>query len=123
MVPQVQSDLRSRPATSTSRRGDKWHLDEVFAINGYRQHLWRPSDQEGNVLDILVIVRRDARSANRFFRKLSKGLRYVPRVTVTDKLRSYGAAHREATGAPHAPSARSAASAPTWSAPQLWHQQ
>jgi putative transposase len=34
-------------------------------------------------------------SAKRFFRKLLKGLRYVPRVLVTDKLASYGVAHRE----------------------------
>jgi putative transposase len=78
------------------RRGDKWHLDEVFlTINGKRQYLWRAVDQDGNVLDILVTSRRDARSAKRFFRKLLKGLRYVPRVVVTDKLRSYGPAHRE----------------------------
>jgi len=31
----------------------------------------------------------------KFFRKLLKGLRYVPRVLITDKLASYGAAHRE----------------------------
>jgi putative transposase len=32
---------------------------------------------------------------SRFFRKLLKGLHYVPRVIVTDKLRSYGAARKE----------------------------
>jgi putative transposase len=77
------------------RPGDKWHLDEVFiTINGQRQYLWRAVDQDGNVLDILVTSRRDARSAKRFFRKLLKGLRYVPRVIVTDKLASYGVACR-----------------------------
>ncbi len=52
-------------------------------------------DQEGNVLDILVQRRRDKQAANRFFRKLLEGLRYVPRVIITDKLKSYGAAKRE----------------------------
>ncbi|MFJ2900679.1 DDE-type integrase/transposase/recombinase, partial [Streptomyces sp. NPDC087218] len=33
--------------------------------------------------------------ARRFFRRLLKTTRTVPRVAVTDKLRSYGAAHRE----------------------------
>ena len=33
--------------------------------------------------------------AKKFFRKLLKGLRYVPRVIVTDKLRSYSAARAE----------------------------
>src|SRR6267143_887927 len=51
--------------------------------------------QDGNVLDILVQSRRSATAAGRFFRKLLKGLQYVPRVIVTDKLKSYGAAKRK----------------------------
>ena len=47
------------------------------------------------MLDILVQSRRNAAAAKRFFRKLLKGLRYVPRVIVTDKLASYRLAHRE----------------------------
>jgi putative transposase len=46
------------------------------------------------VLDILVTFRRDATAATRFFRKLLKGLEYVPRVLVTDKLASYRTARR-----------------------------
>ena len=61
-------------------------------ITGY---LWRGIDQHGNVLDVLVQSRRNAKAAKRFFRKLLKGLRYVPRVLVTDKLASYGVAHRQ----------------------------
>jgi len=72
------------------RPGDTWHL----MINGQRQYLWRAVDQDGNVLDILVTSRRDTKAATRFFRKLLRGLEYVPRVVVTDKLRSYGAARR-----------------------------
>jgi putative transposase len=78
------------------RPGDKWHLDEVFlTIRGERHYLWRAVDQDGHILDILVQRRRDKRAAKKFFRKLLKGLRYVPRVMVTDKLQSYGAARRE----------------------------
>ncbi|MFD4763755.1 IS6 family transposase [Streptomyces sp. NPDC058439] len=78
------------------RPGDKWHMDEVFIkVNGKRRYLWRAVDQDGNVLDILVHSKRDGRAAKRFFRKLLKDLEYVPRVLVTDKLRSYGVAHRE----------------------------
>ena len=77
------------------RPGDKWHLDEVFlTINGRRQYLWRAVDQDGNVLDILVQPRRDAKAAKRFFRKLLKRQCASPRVLVTDKLRSYQVAHR-----------------------------
>ena len=78
-----------------ARPGDKWHLDEVFiSSNGTQHYLWRAVDQDGNVLDILVQSRRDASAARKFFRKLLKGLQYVPRVLITDKLASYGAAKR-----------------------------
>jgi len=76
--------------------GDKWHLDEVFVkINGELKYLWRAVDADGNVLDILVQNRRDTAAARRFFRKLLKKTWSVPRVIVTEKLRSYGTAHRE----------------------------
>ena len=52
-------------------------------------------DQEGNILNILVQRRRDKHAAKKFFRKLLKGLTYVPRVLITDKLKSYGAAKHE----------------------------
>src|ERR1700692_4610368 len=78
------------------RPGDKWYLDEVFIrIGGVRHYLWRAVDQDGVVLDILVQRRRDGNAAKRFFRRLLRGLQYVPRVIVTDKLRSYGVAHRK----------------------------
>ncbi len=78
------------------RPGDRWYLDEVFLkINGRLHYLWRAVDQDGDVLDILVQSRRDKRAAKKFFRKLLKGLRYVPRVIITDKLKSYHAAKQE----------------------------
>jgi putative transposase len=76
--------------------GDKWLLDEVFlTINGERFYLWRAVDQDDNVLDILVQRRRNKKAAKKFFKKLLKGLQYVPRVIITDKLKSYAAAKRE----------------------------
>jgi putative transposase len=78
------------------RPGDKWHLDEVLIkINGEQKYLRRAVDQDGMVLDILVQNRRDTAAARRFFRRLLRNTGAVPRVIVTDKLRSYGAAHRE----------------------------
>ena len=95
VVPQVRSGLRYGLRRCRPRPGDKWHLDEVFCtINGKRQYLWRAVDQEGNVLDILVTSRRNAKAATRFFRQLLTGLQYVPRVLITDQLASYGVAHR-----------------------------
>src|ERR671915_2528039 len=76
--------------------GDKWYLDEVFlTIRGERHYLWRAVDQDDNVLDILVQRRRNKHAAKKFFRRLLKGLTYVPRVIITDKLKSYGAAKQE----------------------------
>lgn len=78
-----------------SATGDKWHLDEVLISIGGKTHwLWRAVDQQGVVLDILVQSRRDARAARRLLRKLLKRQGRVPRVMITDKLRSYGAAAR-----------------------------
>ena len=75
---------------------DRWHLDGVFLkINGQLHYLWRAVDQDGDVLDILVQSRRDKKAAKKFFRKLLKGLRYVPSAIITDKLRSYSAARVE----------------------------
>ncbi len=77
------------------RLGDIWHLDEVFVtIGGRRQYLWRAVDQDGDLIDILVQPRRNRRAAEKFFRKLLKGQGCEPRRLVTDKLRSYAAAHR-----------------------------
>ena len=78
-----------------ARPGDTWHLDEVFIkINGKTQYLYRAIDQHGHVLDIMVHRRRNKQAVIRFFRKLLIGCQYMPRVLVTDKLRSYPAAKR-----------------------------
>ena len=86
---QFANELRRRQP----RRGDKWHLDEVvLTIKGKHHYLWRAVDQDGHVLDVLVQSKRNRQAAKRFFCKLLKGLRYAPRVLITDKLKSYAAA-------------------------------
>lgn len=76
--------------------GDTWHMDEVFlTLFGKRHSLWRAVDQDGNVLDILVQSHRKKKAARSSFRTLLKGLQDMPRVIITDKLRSYDAAKRE----------------------------
>jgi putative transposase len=70
-------------------------MDEVFVtFHGRRHYLWRAVDQDGDVLDILVQSRRNRRAAARFFRKVLKGQGRSPHRLITDKLRSYSAAHR-----------------------------
>ena len=44
--------------------GDKWFLDEAFIrVRGKLHYLWCAVDQHGNLLDILVQSRRNARTA------------------------------------------------------------
>lgn len=75
---------RDRPAAA-----DKWHLDEVVVpINGVKMWLWRAVDGSGDVLDILVQPRRNAKAAKRFLKQLIARFGQ-PRVIITDKLRSY----------------------------------
>ena len=83
--------------------GDKWHLDEVaIKIAGKKHWVWRAVDQDGIVLDILVQSWRDKRAAKRLLRKLLKKQCRAPRVMITDKLASYGAAKKEiAPGVEH----------------------
>ncbi|CAL9667089.1 hypothetical protein SUDANB126_07299 [Streptomyces sp. enrichment culture] len=77
------------PRRRRPRPGGTWHLDEAFTeINGAPGCPWRAVGQDGDVLDILVRDRRDKAAARRFPRRLLKRTRVVPRVVVTDKLRS-----------------------------------
>jgi len=76
--------------------GDTFFIDEVFVkIHGKQQYLWRAVDQDGEVVDVLLQTSRDSKAAKRFFRRLLKKHCNEPRKIVTDKLRSYGVAHRE----------------------------
>ena len=76
--------------------GDTFFVDEVFVtIKGKRFYLWRAVDQDGDVVDVYLQPRRDAKAAKRFFGRLLKSHGESPWKVVTDKLRSYGVAHRE----------------------------
>ena len=89
-----------RYATRLKRKhqgfGDTFFLDEVFIkIDGKQHYLWRAVDQDGEVVDVFLQKRRDGAAAKRFFKRLLKAHQSEPRKIVTDKLRSYGVAHRE----------------------------
>ena len=76
--------------------GDTFFIDEVFVkIDGKQHYLWRAVDQDGEIVDVFLQRRRDGKAAKRFFKRLLKAHRMEPRKIVTDKLRSYGVAHRE----------------------------
>jgi putative transposase len=76
--------------------GDTFFIDEVFVkIQGRQQYLWRAVDQDGEVVDVFLQNRRDSKAAKRFFKRLLNRQQGELRKIVTDKLRSYGVAHRE----------------------------
>jgi putative transposase len=90
--PLFAKELRRRRPRPTSR----WHLDEMAVlIGGRRFWLWRAVDDEGEVLDLLVQRRRDAKAAAKLMRRLLRKQGFAPDVLVTDRLRSYGAAKTE----------------------------
>ena len=76
--------------------GDTFFIDEVFIrIDGKQHYLWRAVDPDGEVVDVYLQKRRDGAAAKRFCKRLLKAHQGEPRKIVTDKLRSYGVAHRE----------------------------
>ena len=76
--------------------GDTFFIDEVFVkIQGRQQYLWRAVDQDGEVVDVFLQNHRAGKAAKRFFKRLLNRHQNEPRKIVTDKLRSYGVAHRE----------------------------
>ena len=52
-------------------------------------------DQDGEVVDVFLQIKRDGAAAKRFFKRLLRSHGGEPRKIVTDKLRSYGVAHRD----------------------------
>jgi putative transposase len=75
-MPSAYREPQDKPPTSCTRA--------FIRIKGDQHYLWRAVDQDGIVLDVLVQTRRSAGAAKRFFKRLLKGLLYVPRVLITE---------------------------------------
>ena len=75
---------------------DTYFIEEIFVkIQSQRHCLWRAADQDREVVDVFLQKRRDGKAAKRFFKPLLRKHKIEPKKIVTDKLRSYGVAHRE----------------------------
>lgn len=75
------------------KKVDTIHMDEMhIKIKGEAFWLWRAVDEDGMELDILLQKRRNTKAALRFFKRLLTHHGQIPRVLVTDKLKSYGKA-------------------------------
>ena len=78
----ANSCVAGDPAPGTN---DLWHVDElVSTIHGERHDLWRAIDRDDHVREILVQRRHHTKAAKTCFRRLLKGLRGVPRVSMTE---------------------------------------
>ena len=96
--PMFASEIKKRRIEGMKSSRWRWHLDEVFVKIGGKQHyLWRAVDHEGEVLESYVTKKRDKKAALKFLRKAMRK-HGNPKVIVTDKLRSYGAALKEIGG-------------------------
>ena len=90
--PRIAANLRRRRSSPTGR----WHLDEMIVkISGRRMWLWRAVDDEGEVLDMVVQTRRNAKAARKLLRRLMKNTGIRPETVTTDGLASYRKAMRE----------------------------
>jgi putative transposase len=89
-----RSPIRSASARLFAATNGIW-MRWVISIAGEPYWLWRAVDQNGFVLDVLIHRRRDSRAAQQFMRKLLKSAVTPPRVMITDKLRSCGAARAQ----------------------------
>jgi transposase-like protein len=65
--------------------GDRWFVDETYVkVNGVWRYVYRAVDQYGQVIDVLLSVRRDAAAARRFFTRALRTLKVEPIEVVTD---------------------------------------
>ena len=85
----AELDKRCRPHWKPTL--DSWRVDETYIeVKGEWKYLYRAVDSQGNTLDFMLSAKRDARAAERFFRKVLKAEHnQVPRVINVDKNAAY----------------------------------
>ncbi len=85
----AELDKRCRPHLKLTN--DSWRVDETYIeVKGEWKYLYRAVDSKGNTLDFMLSAKRDARAAERFFRKALKASHnQSPRVINVDKNAAY----------------------------------
>jgi transposase-like protein len=73
----------ARPCRHTV--GSRWWVDETYVKVASRwRYVYRAVDQSGQVIDVLVSSRRDAKAARRFFQRAISTTKITPVEVVTD---------------------------------------
>jgi transposase-like protein len=76
--------------------GDRWHVDETHVkVAGQWRYVYRAIDQFGQVIDVFVSARRDAKAARRFFDRAIGTTKIAPVEVVTDQAPVYPAVQEE----------------------------
>jgi hypothetical protein len=71
-------------------RRDRWQVDETYVkVAGRWRYVYRAIDQFGQVIDVFVAARRDAKAARRFFEQVISTTRVGPSEVVTDQAPTY----------------------------------
>jgi transposase-like protein len=72
--------------------GGRWQVDETYVkVAGRWRYVYRAIDQFGQVVDVFVSARRDAKAARRFFRRAIGTTAMIPVEVVTDQAAAYPA--------------------------------
>jgi transposase-like protein len=78
------------------RVGDRWQVDETYVkVAGSWRYVYRAIDQFGQVIDVLIAERRDARAAYRFFQQAIRTTKATPVEVTTDQAPVYPAVLEE----------------------------
>jgi transposase-like protein len=76
--------------------GDRWQVDETYVkVAGQWRYVYRAIDQFGQVIDVFVSARRDAKAARRFFQRAIGTMGVAPVEVVTDHAPVYPAVLEE----------------------------
>jgi transposase-like protein len=80
-------ELEKRIRPHLRPRSDSYRVDETYVkIKGEWKYLYRAVDSMGQTIDFMLSVKRDARAAKRFFRKMLEAASHSsPRVINVDK--------------------------------------
>jgi transposase, IS6 family len=68
------------------RVGDRWRVDETYVkVAGQWRYVYRAIDQFGQIVDVFVSARRDAKAAHRFFERAIGATKVTPVEVTTDQ--------------------------------------
>ena len=85
-VQKYTPELDKRCCPHLKPTNDSWRVDETYIkVKGEDRYLYRAVDSDGNTLDFLLTVKRDAQAAKRSFRQAMKAVHtQEPRVINVD---------------------------------------